>query len=387
MKRTIWAGLRSSAALALWFVAGCATAVASGSTPSEMVEQVFSRVAPAVVSVTATSINPYRMAQRVQRSQGSGVIVDPQGLVFTNAHVVFGAHRVWVELDEETILPAQVLGADPIFDLAVLTLPPPPDGGYHTASLGSSQGLHVGQDVLAIGNPFGLKHTLTRGVVSAVDRVLPVAPFTLSEPYIQTDAAINPGNSGGPLVDLSGRVVGINTAFLPGAQGIGFAIPIDLARSIVPMFSSHGRVVRPWLGFHGQRVEEDLGEFLSLPTAAGFLVEVVEPGSPAARAGLVGGTVELVIEGHELLLGGDLITGVNGVSASKPDRFFATLRDLKIGDSVHLSLSREGAAMEVEYTIEERPILPGDIRWLSTEEAGAWFGWGKTSAGSLAPKP
>ena len=205
--------------------------------------------------------------------------------MLSNSHVVFGRQVITVTLDEGTTLPAKLVGADPIFDIALLRIPTPTQGTLPVARLGDSSTLRVGQEVFAIGNPLGLDQTLTRGIVSAINRRLPGAAWSLTEPLIQTDAAINPGNSGGPLIDSCGSVVGITTTILLEAQSIGFAVPIDLVKSVIPQLLDKGRVVRPWLGVQGQFVAPALKELLRIPLVDGFLVEAVEPGSPAEQQG------------------------------------------------------------------------------------------------------
>jgi S1-C subfamily serine protease len=198
-------------------------------------------------------------------------------------------------------------------------------------------------------------------VISAVNRILPETPFSLLEPLIQTDTPINPGNSGGPLLDRCGEVVGITTAIIPEAQNISFAIPSNLVRTILPSLVANGRVIRPWIGFHGQLVGRDLQHLLRLPLVEGLLVEVVEPGSPAAAAGVRGGSLEVVVEGRSLLLGGDIITEINGIRVIAAEELARAMRSLTVGSTVRLSLFRGGAAHTVEYRLPERPLLPTDV--------------------------
>ncbi|MBI3990081.1 MAG: trypsin-like peptidase domain-containing protein [candidate division NC10 bacterium] len=327
----------------------------------EATPDIFERVAPAVVFITATSINPYEPFDRVEHSVGSGIVFDRSGLILTNAHVVFGRQAITVSLDDGTSLPAELVGADPIFDVAVLRIPSPSEGKLPTAALGDSDRVRVGEEVLAIGNPLGLDQTLTRGIVSAINRILPETPFSLLEPLIQTDTPINPGNSGGPLLNRCGEVIGLTTAVIPEAQNIGFAIPINLAKAVLPSLIAQGQVIRPWLGFHGQLVDEALQGLLRIPLVEGLLVEVVEPGSPAERAGLRGGQLEVVIAGHAFLVGGDIITSVNGTSLISPNNLIKVMRGLKVGVTVHLTVVRDGKDRTVEYVLPERPLLPGDF--------------------------
>src|SRR5215831_1502951 len=326
------------------------------STPS-----IFDRASPAVVYTYATSINPYRATHRVEHVIGSGFIFDSSGLVLTNSHVAFPRQSLIVGLEDGTSLPAQLVGADPIFDVAVLRIENPPKSALPALSLGDSDLVHVGGEAIAIGNPLGLDQTLTRGTVSAVNRVLPATFFSFQEPLIQIDTPINPGNSGGPLLNQCGEVVGITTAMVQDAQNIGFAIPSNLVKAMLPSLLNKGHVIRPWLGFHGQPVNSDLEKLLRIPLATGFLVEVVEPGSPAEKSGLKGGQLEMTIAGHELLLGGDIITKMNGFELNSTDNVIAALEKVEVGSTVNLNVFRLGKDLEISYTVTERPLLPGDI--------------------------
>jgi len=341
-----------------------AGAAAEGSKPVRCtgeIPDIFDRVSPAVVFISATAINPYKPSDRVIRTVGSGVIVDRAGFVLTNSHVAFGKQAIRVTLDDGSVLPARLVGADPIFDLAVLRIPEPESGGLPTVTLGDSDTVRVGEDVVAIGNPLGLDQTLTRGVISGINRLLSDTPLSLLEPLIQTDTPINPGNSGGPLINRCGEVIGINTAAIVDAQNIGFAIPINLAKAILPSLLTHGRVIRPWIGFHGPLVSEGLREVVRIPLVDGLLVEVVEPGSPAQQAGLRGGRLEVVVAGREFLLGGDVVTEINGTQLTASERMIEVMKALKVGDTVRLTVFRDGDYREVEYVLPERPLLPGDL--------------------------
>ena len=360
--RALWLAM-----LCLLLVCGSAAgdppAVASVPTPAcvEPLPDIFDRVSPAVVSISATSINPYRLSERVSHVVGAGVLIDASGLILTNAHVAFGRQSITVTLDDGTRLPGTLVGADPIFDLAVVRIPKPAEGTLPTVTLADSDRVRVGEEVAAIGNPLGLDQTLTRGIVSGMNRILPETPFSLLEPLIQTDAPINPGNSGGPLVNRCGEVIGINTAVITDAQNIGFAVPANLAKAAVPALVAHGRVIRPWVGFHGQLVERDLQSLLKLPLVDGLLVEVIEPGSPAETAGLEGGRLELQVDGRAFLLGGDIVTQINGGAIDSPDALAAAMRALRVGASLEMRVFRAGTYRDVRYTLPERPLLPGDV--------------------------
>jgi serine protease Do len=243
----------------------------------------------------------------------------------------------------------------------VLRIPRPSSGDLPTARLGDSDRIRVGDDVVAIGNPLGLDQTLTRGIVSGMNRILPETPFSLLEPLIQTDASINPGNSGGPLVNRCGEVIGINTAVMADAQNIGFAVPSNLAKSTLTALVSQGRVIRPWVGFHGQLVGNDLKDLVKTPLVDGLLIEVIEPGSPAEAAGLQGGRLELDVEGRTYLLGGDIVTSINGRAVETPEALTEAMRTLRVGADLKLRVFRDGSYRIVQYSLPERPLLPGDV--------------------------
>lgn len=229
-----------------------------------------------------------------QQALGSGFLVDAQGHVVTNAHVIDGATTVKVKLSDDREFRAKVIGKDKRLDVAVLQLESPPKD-LPIVSLGQSQALRVGEYVVAIGNPFGLGDTVTMGIVSAKGRTIGAGPY---DDFIQTDASINPGNSGGPLFDLHGQVVGINTAINPNGKGIGFAIPIDEVKQELPQLISTGHVERGRLGVVIQGMDEDLAKAVGLDRAKGALVEQVEPGSPAEKAGIKSGDVILSVDGQ-----------------------------------------------------------------------------------------
>jgi len=332
------------------------------SSCQESLPKLYERVSPAVVLIRATSIDPYDAEHRMQRVSGSGVIITSSGLILTNSHVVFGRAVIAVTLDDGMTLPAELVGADPLFDIALIRIPTPKKATLPSGELGDSDRVQVGDEVYAIGNPLGLNQTLTRGIVSAVNRMLPSAAWSLTEPLIQTDAAINPGSSGGPLIDRCGSIIGITTAIIPEAQSIGFAIPANLIKGVMPKLMADGRLIRPWVGVQGQFVPPVLKDLLRIPLTEGFLVEAVEPGSPAEKAGLRDGEFELTIAGEPILLGGDIITELNGTKLDDVEKLEQTLATLKIGTKVQLTVFRDNRQVHVDVAIIERQFMPSEFQ-------------------------
>ncbi len=321
---------------------------------------VFDAVSKSVVMVTAISVDPFKLHDRVQYRTGSGFVIEPGDLILTNSHVVYGASELHVRSIDGHSVPARLAGADPILDLAVLKMPrafsalPP-------LALGDSDATRIGEEVMAVGNSFGLGQTVTTGVVSGANRVLPITPMSYLLPFIQTDAAINPGSSGGPLVNRCGQAIGVNSAMLRIAENIGFAVPANVARRVIPELVEKGRVVRPWHGIYGRMVDLGLLMFFNVPLVQGFLVETVEPGSPAEKIGLRGGTVPVVIGAETFILGGDIITRVNGTAITDMRTVIELAGKLKVGDTLKIQYVRDGETYSVEAVLPERPILPGDL--------------------------
>jgi serine protease Do len=323
---------------------------------TESLAAVFERVSPAVVSIQAMKIDKARPQRRFETVVGSGVVIEKDGHVLTNAHVVDGAASLSVALDSGTRVAARVLGLDPVLDLALLRIDV--QNPLPVARLGDSSTVKVGDEVVTIGNPVGLDQTMTRGIVSGLNRLL---PGISDEPMIQTDAPINPGNSGGPLVDRCGHVIGINTFISEDAQNIGFAVPVNAAKAVLRDLREVGRVVRPWLGMQGRAVDARLGALIRLPLTPGYLVEIVYDGSPADRAGIRGGNLSVVVQGEEYLLGGDIVTAIQGAPVRTHQDYVAKVRTLRPGQRVRVTLFREGQTRELTLTVAERPRLPSDL--------------------------
>jgi len=277
--------------------------------------EVYKRVAPSVVNITSTVVAyDFFFGAQAQEGAGSGFIIDQQGHILTNYHVIDGARKLEVILANKKHFPATVVGADKSHDLAVIQIKSP---NLLPVTLGSSSALQVGQKVLAIGNPFGVFNgTMTRGIVSSI-RQVQEPDGTYIDEAIQTDAAINPGNSGGPLLNSRGEVVGINTMIASssgGSVGLGFAIPINAAKSVINDLVQYGRVRRPTLGIRPLPLpmSSELAKELDLPADHGVLVMQVLPGSAAARAGIQGGNQRVYYGNYELMIGGDLIVAIDG---------------------------------------------------------------------------
>jgi putative serine protease PepD len=245
---------------------------------------------------------------------------------------------------------------DTVTDLALLRIDT--SSPLPVARLGDSAALRVGDEVVAIGNPMGLEQTMTRGIVSGLNRTL---PGISDEPMIQTDAPINPGNSGGPLVDRCGQVIGLNTLISEDAQSIGFAVPINAAKSVLRELRENGRIVRPWLGMQGRGIDGKLGAVVRVPVTPGYLVEIVFDGSPAELAGIRGGSLSVVIQGEEYLLGGDIVTAIQGSPIRNHQDYIAKVKTLKTGQRVKITLVRDGQSRDVTLTVAERPRLPSDL--------------------------
>jgi serine protease Do len=337
-------------------LAAGAPALAGAEPCTEPLPAIFERLAPAVVSVNATKVHKAPPQRRFETIVGSGIVIDRDGHVLTNAHVVDGAASLSVKLDRGDRAPARLVGLDPVLDVALIRLEA--RSPTVTARLGDSATVRVGDDVVVIGTAVGLEQTMTRGIVSGLDRLLPGLP---DQPMIQTDAAINFGNSGGPLVDRCGTVVGITTLVSEEAQGVGFAVPINAIKAALRDLRDMGRVVRPWLGIQGRAIDPALGALFRLPLTPGYLVEVVYDGSPADRAGIRGGHLSVVVQGEDYLLGGDIITAVGGQPVRSHEDYLARVRALRPGQRARVTVFRDGQTRDLTLTVAERPRLPFDL--------------------------
>lgn len=319
--------------------------------------EVFDRVHPAVVNIATTTLNMNFWLEIIPRQgQGSGFIIDGEGYILTNNHVVAKAQKITVTMADGNKISATLIGRDPTSDLAVIRIPSTYVNSVVT--LADSDTVRVGQKAIAIGNPFGLSHTLTTGIVSALKRGIRTQDGNQIDDLIQTDAAINPGNSGGPLLNSSGEVIGINTAIYSlsgGYQGIGFAIPINLARGVATQLITSGRVARPWLGISGISITPVLSEGLGLDVREGVLVVDVVRGSPAHQAKLRGGHNEVIIGGRRLLLGGDIITSIGERGTADMKDLIRIVGKMKVGQTVTLHILRDKRSMDLDVLLAERP--------------------------------
>jgi len=268
------------------------------------------------------------------KSLGSGFVIDNEGLIVTNNHVVENADEIIVKLPDEKEFSAEVVGTDPLTDLALLKIDPENET-LHPLNLGDSEKANVGDWVVAVGNPFGLESTVTAGIVSAKGRVLGEGPY---DNFMQTDASINPGNSGGPLVNMDGEVVGINTAIIPSGQGLGFAIPVNMLKELLPDLKS-GEVKRGWLGVSLQPINEKLAETFGLEKATGALVADVIKGDPASKGGVKAGDIILAVDGEKIEDSKEL---VNYIGKKSP------------GEVVNLKIFRNGEKINIEVKLGER---------------------------------
>jgi len=303
---------------------------------------VYKRVLPSVVNITSTTlVFDFFYVTMPQQGQGSGFVLDKAGHVLTNYHVVARANRgIEVMLSNKRRYAAKVVGTDRVHDLALLQIDAP---NLEPVTLADSSGLAVGQKVYAIGNPFGLSGTMTRGIISSI-RSIRGSEGALIEDAIQTDAAINPGNSGGPLLNSRGEVIGINTMIASNgadqSSGIGFAIPVNTAKAVLADLTKYGRVKRPSLGIVSYAIGPDLASQMGLAADSGVLIQKVIPGGAAERAGLRGGNEQAYVGNTPIMLGGDLIVAVDGKEVTDPQDINAMMDKHQAGDTISVTIYR-----------------------------------------------
>jgi S1-C subfamily serine protease len=320
--------------------------------------EIYHALSPGVVNITNRGYQESLFGAYPSEGSGSGSIIDERGYILTNYHVVQGASQLEVQVENDKY-PGTLVGTDRDNDLAVIKIEPPRDHRLTLIKLGASQGLQVGQKVLAIGNPFGLQRTLTTGIISGLERPLrDSATRRTINGAIQTDASINPGNSGGPLLNAKGEMIGINTAIYSpsgGSVGIGFAVPVDTAKKIVPDLISKGYVSRPWLGISTMPLNRRIAQSFNLPVEEGIIVGDVYRGSGAAAAGLRGAVVRESVYGISLQQVGDVILNIEGRKIATTDNLQNALQDKKPGETVQVELLRQGRRVTVPVRLSERP--------------------------------
>ena len=369
--------------VAIMLAIGLPGAIASVNAPVRMIPEDFSsladRVSPAVVHIRVEKtmsggtqrfeqfgqypfggdprfkdffdqFGRQRPPEFKQPSQGSGFIIDKDGYIVTNNHVVEGADKIIVVLKDDREYPAEIVGRDPVTDIAVIKVKA--QESLPTVPLGNSAELKVGEWVAAIGSPFGLEHTVTAGIVSAKGRVIGSGPY---DDFIQTDASINPGNSGGPLINMRGEVVGINTMIIAGGQGIGFAIPIDMAKGIIDQLKSDGAVTRGWLGVSIQDLKGNLAEYYGVEGKSGALVADVTPGDPADQAGIQAK---------------DIIVDVNGNKVQTSRDVTNLVANLAVGQTAKVTVMRDGQLKTFDVRIGKRPLTMAAAESPPEEKAG-----------------
>lgn len=313
----------------------------------------YERLAPATVSLSVTYPSGGLGAGPTPMGVGAGFIVDEQGTILTNAHVVEGASAITASLFNGARVNLALLAIDPTTDVAILRLPPG-HAPVPFVKLGDSDAVRVGQQTLVVGSPFGLGFTLSNGIISGFQPD-PAGGAAGSHRFIQTTAPINPGNSGGPLVDSRGRVIGMSKAVVLGAQNIGFAVPINVAKRVLIEFNEKGKIVRPWFGVSGKFVTEDLRRLFALPLTSGLLVEHVDEASPASEAGLRSGNLNVTVDDVAWNLGGDILTNLQGRSLRTPKDFAEALQTVHAGDEVQIEVFRDHEYMQLSVMLHERP--------------------------------
>jgi S1-C subfamily serine protease len=332
-------------------------AEAAGPQPLDAEEQenisVYKKALPAVVNITSTAVAfDFFYGPVPQQGAGSGFVIDSEGHILTNYHVVENARQVEVTTSDKKKYKAQIVGTDPAHDLAVIGIPVT---NVPRAEIGDSKNLVVGQKVFAIGNPFGLSGTMTRGIISSIRSVR--GPRGFIDEAIQTDAAINPGNSGGPLLNSRGQVIGINSMIFTGgveqSAGIGFAIPINTAKSVLDDLVHIGHARYPTLGVRTIPIGPDLADQMGLSADSGLLIVQVVPGSVAERAGLRGGTARAYLGNLPITLGGDLIVAIDGQSIEDQLELSHVMQNHHAGDTVTVTVYRGKKRMDVKVVLGE----------------------------------
>lgn len=318
----------------------------------QLITNLYERVGPSVVHIASRVVTmDFFFGPMASEGTGSGFVWDDQGHIVTNYHVIADADRIEVIFSDESQAEAEVVGIDPRNDLAVLRVDPSTTR-LQPVQLATAEAMRVGQRAIAIGNPFGLDRTLTTGVISALGRPLETEDGEFIFNVIQTDAAINPGNSGGPLLNSRGEVIGVNTSIRQGAEGIGFAVPVETVRRIVPVLIAEGRYQHPSLGLLGYSITAALADELALPVERGILVAQLLRGGPADVAGVRGAQQQVVVGNRRILAGGDIIVAIDGVEVVDWNGLQEYLElNKRVGEFVTLSLLRGQEPLQITVTL------------------------------------
>jgi S1-C subfamily serine protease len=320
---------------------------------------IYERLNAAVVNITTetVAINWFLEPVPQEGGSGSGSIIDTQGYVLTNNHVIQNAYKVFINLADGSRFEGSIAGTDPENDIAVLKFNPPKGMELKTIPYGSSDNLKVGQKVLAIGNPFGFERTLTVGIVSGLGRPIQTSRQNIIRDMIQTDASINPGNSGGPLLDTQGRMIGINTLIRSpsgGSVGVGFAVPVNTAKRVVTELIRYGKVRRGWIDATVVQLFPDLVQYARLPVRTGLLVSRVRRNGSAEKAGLIPGNNPVRYGSSVIYLGGDIITSVDGMKTETLADLYSALEDNKPGEKIKVEIIRDRKTLNLEIALADR---------------------------------
>ena len=345
--------------------AGAPATIPAATGSALSINEIYRRSGPGVVQITSTvpsSTSATGQFQQASQSLGSGFVLDKEGHIATNFHVVDGATEIQVRFSNDDTLKATLVGSDPSTDVAVLKVEAQPSA-LTPLTLADSSQVEVGDAVVAIGNPFGLERTVTAGIVSALQRAVQAPNGYSIDHVIQTDAPINHGNSGGPLLDTRGRVIGINSQIETGGSGdgnvgIGFAVPSNTVKSVVAQIIASGKVEHAYLGVSAVEVTPAVAKSFGLPVTDGLVIQTVASGSGAAGAGLKAGTEQVVIAGESFRMGGDVIVAADGKPVSTIDELRDVIADHKPGDKLQLKIYRGDTAKTVTVTLGRQPASP-----------------------------
>jgi S1-C subfamily serine protease len=343
--------------------AGTAESTAFRNPSGRTISDIYGSSKRGVIQVLATSVvsdNPF-FGSQPSRALGSGFVIDKAGHVVTNYHVIEGASKVEVSFSGNDEMPATVVGRDPSTDIAVLRIKRAQGRALTPLELGNSDVVRVGDAVVAIGNPFGLERTVTAGIVSALQREITAPNGFAIDRVIQTDAAINHGNSGGPLLNADGRVIGVNSQIETesgGNVGIGFAVPINTVKDVVSQLLESGKVDHAYIGVEMATITSELASNVRLPVDQGVLIQRVRTDSPAAEAGLRGGTTQVVVDGESYLVGGDVITKADGQPIESAEQLRSVVTSKQPGDEIALEIHRQNETKEVTVKLGRQPNTP-----------------------------